>query len=174
MKDAGRALTRQQSSAVPDWIGLYPRGAVTGGSGQCVTITAPGFAVLAECGYPGGVDPHVFLLNIDTCVTVTPADAAVFDSLDQAVAAWRESKGASARTPRPEPLTDYSRLGFLVRCDVTPNGGFRRDESRDYADNLFRVNRRIHDIADAMAGRGHPAERGHAGEGFVRGTLLRP
>jgi hypothetical protein len=51
------------------------------------------FAVLAECGYPGGVDPHVFLLDIDACVSVTLADAAVFDSLDQAVAAWRESKG---------------------------------------------------------------------------------
>ena len=120
------------------------------------------FAVLAECGYPGGVDPHVFLLDIDACVTVTPADAAVFDSLDQAVTAWREGKGDTARAARPEPVTDYSRLGFLVRCDASPNGPFRGDESRGYADNLFRVNRRIHDIADAMAARGHqwPDESG--------------
>jgi hypothetical protein len=120
------------------------------------------FAVLAECGYPGGVDPHVFLLDIDACVTVTPADGAVFDSLDQAVTAWREGKGDTARTARPEPVTDYSQLGFLVRCATSPNGPFRGDESRGYADNLFRVNRRIHDIADAMAGRGHqwPDESG--------------
>jgi hypothetical protein len=50
-------------------------------------------------------------------------------------------------------VTDYSQLGFLVRCDASPNGMFRGDESRGYADNLFRANRRIHDIADAMAGR---------------------
>jgi hypothetical protein len=52
-------------------------------------------------------------------------------------------------------VTDYSQLGFLVRCDASPNGPFRGGESRGYADNLFRVSRRIHDIADAMAGRGH-------------------
>jgi hypothetical protein len=52
-------------------------------------------------------------------------------------------------------VTDYSQLGFLVRCDASPNGPFRGDESRGYADNLFRANRRIHDITDAMAGRGY-------------------
>ena len=30
-KDAGRALTRQQSAAAPDWPGLCPEGSVTGG-----------------------------------------------------------------------------------------------------------------------------------------------
>lgn len=54
----------------------------------------------------------MFLLDIDACVTATPADTAVFDSLDQAVAAWRESKGDTARSARPEPVTDYSQLGF--------------------------------------------------------------
>lgn len=78
---------------------------------------------------------------------------AVFDSLDQAVAAWQESKGDTARTARPEPVTDYSQPGFLVRCDMSPNGPFRGDESRGYADNLFRADRRGHDIADAMAWR---------------------
>lgn len=87
---------------------------------------------------------------------------AVFDSLDQAVAAWRESKGDTARTARPEPVTDYSQLGFLVCCDMSPNGPFRGDELRGYAENLFRADRRVHDIADAMAWRGHqwPDESG--------------
>ena len=98
VKDAGRALTRQQSSAAPDWLGLCPEGSVTGGIWAMRDDYRTRFAVLAECGYPGGVDPHVFLLDIDACVTVTPADAAVFDSLDQAVTAWREGKGDTART----------------------------------------------------------------------------
>ena len=162
VKDVGRALTRQQLSAAPDWLGLCPAGSVTGGIWAMRDDYRTRFAILAECGYPGGVDPHVFLLDIDACVTVTPADAAVFDSLDQAVAAWREGKDDTARTALPEPVTDYSQLGFLVRCDASPNGPFRGDESRGYADNLFRVSRRIHDIADAMAGRGHqwPDESG--------------
>jgi hypothetical protein len=162
VQDAGRALTRQQSVAAPDWLGLCPDGSVTGGIWAMRDDYRTRFAVLAECGYPGGVDPHVFLLDIDACVAVTPADAAVFDSLDQAVAAWRDSKGDPARSARPEPVTDYSQLGFLVHCDASPDGAFRGDESRAYANSLFRVNRRIHDIAGAMAGRGHrwPDESG--------------
>jgi hypothetical protein len=155
VKDAGRALTRPQFSAAPDWLRLCPEGSVTGGIWAMRDDYRTRFAVLAECGYPSGTDPHVFLLDIDACVTATPADAGVFDSLDQAAAAWREGKGDTARTALPEPVTDYSQLGFLVRCDASPNGPFRGDEPRGYADNLFRVSRRIHDIAAVMAGRGH-------------------
>lgn len=155
VKDASRALTRQQVSAAPDWLGLCPEGSVTGAIWAMRDDYRTRFAVLAECGYPGGVDPHVFLLDIDACEAATPADAAVFDSLDQAAAAWRAGKGDTAVAALPEPVTNYSQFGFLVRCDASPNGPFRGGESRGYADNLFRVNRRIHDIADAMAGRGH-------------------
>ena len=162
VKDACRALTPRQSAAAPDWLGLCPDGSVTGGVWAMRDDYRTRFAVLAECGYPGGVDPHVFLLDIDACVAVTPVHAAVFDSLDQAVAAWRESKGDTAGTAVPKPVADYSQLGFLVHCDVSPNGPFRGDEPRGYADNLFRANRRTHDIADAMATRGHrwPSESG--------------
>lgn len=178
VKDAGRALTRQQSAVAPDWLGLCPDGSVTGGIWAMRDDYRTRFAVLAECGYPGGVDPHVFLLDIDACVAVTPADAAVFDSVDQAAAAWREGKGDTARTACPEPVTDYSQLGFLVRCDASPNGPFRGNESRGHADNLFRANRRIHDIAGAMAGRGHrwPDESGsrrdHVGTAEVMATAF--
>ena len=73
-------------------------------------------------------------------------------SIGECGRAWKGS------TARPEPVTDYSQLGFLVGCDASPNGPLRRDESRGYAGNLFRVSRRIHDIADAMAGRGQASE----------------
>ena len=155
VKDVGRALTRPQFSAAPDWLRLCREGSVTGGIWAMRNDYRTRFAVLAECGYPRGADPHVFLLDIDACVTATTAVCGgAFDSLDQAAAAWREGKGDTARTVLPEPVTDYSQLGFLVRCDPSPNGPFRGDEPRGYADNLFRVSR-IHDIAAAMAGRGH-------------------
>jgi len=155
VRDAGRALTPRRSAAAPDWLGLCPDGSVTGGIWAMRDDYRTRFAVLAECGYPGGVDPHVFLLDVDACVAVTPVDAAVFDSLEQAAAAWRDGKGDTASTAVPEPVADYSQLGFVVHCDVSPNGPFRGDEPRGHADNLFRANRRIHDIAGAMATRGH-------------------
>jgi hypothetical protein len=130
VKDASRALTRSQFSAAPDWLRLCPQGSVTGGIWAMRDDYRTRFAVLAECGYPGGADPHVFLLDIDACVAVSPADAAVFDSLDQAVTAWQEGKGDTARTALPEPVTDYSQLGFLVRCDASPHPRHRRRDGQ--------------------------------------------
>ncbi len=112
------------------------------------------FAVLAECEYPGGVDPHVFLFDIDACGLVTMAGAAVFDSLDQAADAWRQEKGDAAEMARPEPATGYAQLDCLVHCEVSTDGMFRGDEPRAFCDNLFRASRRIHDIADILAKRG--------------------
>ncbi len=83
VKDAGRALAPRQSSAAPDWLGLCPEGSVTGRIWAMRDDYRTRFAVLAECGYPGGVDPHVFLLDIDACMAVTPVDAAVFVRLGQ-------------------------------------------------------------------------------------------
>ena len=93
VKDVGRALTRRQSSAAPDWLEVCPDGSVTSEIWAMHDDYRTRFAVLAECGYPGGVDPHVFLLDIDACVSVTLTDAAVFDSLDQAVAAQGYGSG---------------------------------------------------------------------------------
>ena len=55
VKDAGRALTRPQSSEAPDWLGLCPDGAVTGGIWAMRDDYRTRFAVLAECGYPARV-----------------------------------------------------------------------------------------------------------------------
>lgn len=52
VKAAGRALPRQQSAAVPDWLGLCPEGAVTGGIWAMRDDYRTRFAVLAECGLP--------------------------------------------------------------------------------------------------------------------------
>ena len=47
VKDAGRALTRQQSSVTPDWLGLCPDGSVTGGIWAMRDDYRTRFAVLA-------------------------------------------------------------------------------------------------------------------------------
>lgn len=161
LKDAAGALAPGQASAQPGWLALCPGSAVTGGIWTMRDGYRTRFAVLAECGYPGsdagpgGADPHVFLFDIDACGFVTLAGAAVFDSLEQAAAAWRQGKGDTAGSARPEPVTEFGQLDCLVHCEVSPDGIFRGGEPRAFTDNLFRAGRRIHDIADAMARQGH-------------------
>jgi hypothetical protein len=149
-KDAAGA----RAFAQPDWLSLCPDGAVTGRVWTMRDGYRTRFAVLAECGYPGGADPHVFSFDIDACGFVTLAGAEVFDSLEQAAAAWRQGKGDAAGTAHPELVTRYAQLGCLVQCEVSPDGIFRGGEPRAFADNLFRASRRIHDIAEAMTVQG--------------------
>lgn len=159
-KDAAEVLTADQASAQPGWLSLCPDGAVTGRIWTMRDDYGTRFAVLAGCGYPGGgagprgADPHVFLFDIDACGFVTLAGAAVFDSLDDAATAWRQGKGGTANNAHPELVTQYAQLDCLMQCDVSPNGIFRGREPRAVTDNVFRGNRRIHDIAQAMAKRG--------------------
>jgi hypothetical protein len=159
-RNAVGVLASSQVSAEPAWLSLCPDGAVTGQVWRMRDDYRARFAVLAECGYPGGgadprgADPHVFLLDIDTCGFVTPAGAAVFDSLEQAAAAWRRDKGDAAESAHPELVTEYAQLDCLVHCEVSPDGMFRGGEPRAFTDNLFRASRRIHDIAEAMGGKG--------------------
>lgn len=151
---AGARAAGARAAAQPGWLSLCPDGAVTGRIWTMRDDYRTRFAVLAECGYPGGADPHVFSFDIDTCGFVTLAGAAVFDSLEHAAAAWRRSKGDAADTAHPELVTQYTQLDCLVHCEVSSDGMFQGGESRAFADNLFRAERRIHDIAEAMAERG--------------------
>jgi hypothetical protein len=160
IKDAAAAAAAS-FSVKPDWLSLCPDGAVTGRVETMRDDYGTRFAVLAECGYPGGVDPHVFSFDIDACGLVTLAGAAVFDSLDQAVSAWRQAKADAAQAARPQPITGYAQLDCLIHCEVSPDGMFRGDEQRAFTDNVFRASRRIHDIASALEEQGQqwPAHR---------------
>lgn len=158
----------------PDWLRLCPDGAVTGGIWTMRDDYRTRFAVIAECAYPGGADPHLFLFDIDTCAHAAMTSAAVYDSLEQAAEAWRASKGDTALTAHPELAVDYTGLVPLVGCDVSPGGFFGGHEHRGFCDNLFRGNRRVHDIAEEMAKRGYewPAETGSHGDRETRGEAM--
>ena len=67
VKDVGRALTRQQSSAAPDWPGFARRDRSPARSGRCMTITAPG-----SPSSPNAVTPAV-LTPTCSCWTSMPA-----------------------------------------------------------------------------------------------------
>ena len=151
--DARKALGPQQVAGEPDWLRLCPDAAVIGGLWVMHDDYGTRFAVLAECGYPRGVDPSVFLFDIDACGFIALASAGVFDSADEAAAAWREGKRSATDGAQPEPVTGYDQLACLVYCDI---GGefFHGNEPRSFADNVFRANRRTHDIAVALERQG--------------------
>jgi hypothetical protein len=163
---AASALSSGQSAAQPGWLPLCPGGAVTGQIWTMRDDYRTRFAVLAECGYPSGgeirgADPNVFLFDIDACGFPVLAGAAVFDSPEEAAAAWRQGKGDTAESGRPELVTEYAQLDCLVHCEMSADGMFQGREPRAVTDNLFRAQRRVHDIAEAMTKRGQrwPEER---------------
>jgi hypothetical protein len=102
------------------------------------------FGVTAAMSYPGGVDPSVYLFDIDASEFIGLAGADVFDDVDQAVAAWRQQAGVSAEGLTPVPATPES-LTCLVYCEheEQPVVG---DESRTLMDNWFRGPRRMRDV----------------------------
>jgi hypothetical protein len=99
------------------------------------------FAVIAGFSYPG-----VFLFDIDAGGFVTLAGADVHDDVEQAAAAWRDRAGDSATGAKPRPVGDPDEVICLADLDVHNIMG---DESRNVLDNWFRVDRRLHDLADA-------------------------
>ncbi len=110
------------------------------------------FAVIAGFCYPGGIDPSVYLFDIDACGTIRLAGAGVFDDVEQAAAAWREQAGVSAGGLVPVPATAGS-LACLVYCEHAEQILSGR-EPRALMDNWFRGPRRMRDVTDALRGHG--------------------
>jgi hypothetical protein len=110
------------------------------------------FGVIAGFSYPGGVDPSVYLLDLDACGLVRLAGAGVFDDMESAAASWRDQVGVSAEGVTPAAATPES-LTCLVYCEHEEEDVIG-DESRTVMDNWFRAPRRIRDIDDALRERG--------------------
>jgi hypothetical protein len=108
--------------------------------------------VIAGFCYPGGVDPSVYLLDIEASGLVRLAGAGVFDDVERAAADWRDQVGVSAEGLTPEAATPAA-LACLVYCEHG-EVGVVGDESRTVLDNWFRGPRRIRDIDDALHERG--------------------
>ncbi|MQA62287.1 MAG: hypothetical protein GEU86_12475 [Actinophytocola sp.] len=100
------------------------------------------YGVIAGFSYPG-----VFLFDVDASGFVRLAGAGVFGGVEQAAAAWRDWVGDSAHGAQPGPVGSAAELLCLTECDVAELG-VMGDESRNVMDNWFRVNRRIHDLAE--------------------------
>lgn len=136
----------------PPWLKLLPYIKATGDVRVMRDAYGTRFGVIAHFSYPGGVDPSIYLLDLDASGTIVLAGTGVFDDAEHAAAVWREQVGVSADGQVPAPATPES-----LACLVNYEGGevfIVGDESRNQMDNWFRGPRRIQDILTALHERG--------------------
>ncbi|EMD30048.1 hypothetical protein [Amycolatopsis azurea] len=136
-----------RSEILPDWPQLTSKNKATGDVWEIQDVYGTRLGVLAAFAYPGGVAPTVYLFEIDTSWIPRLDGGGVYDSLDQAVEAWRQRFGEQAA---PVAVTDPRRLEGLVSRSLDLLG----DESRTTLDNWYRAERRYLDLDTAMKNRG--------------------
>jgi hypothetical protein len=146
--EAAGSLPRDALAAEPAWLKLLPDIEATGDVWIMRNAYGTRFGVTASFYYPGGVDPSVYLLDIDACGDTVLAGGGVFGDLESAAAAWRDQVGVSAEGLTPVPATSES-LTCLVYCEHQ-EAYIIGSESRTQMDNWFRGPRRISDIYRAL------------------------
>jgi hypothetical protein len=149
---AAGSLPHGVQATDPEWLKLLPGIKPTGDVRVMRDAYGTRFGVTAAMSYPGGVDPSVYLMDIDASELIGLAGAGVFDEVDQAAGAWREQVGVSAEGLVPVPATPES-LTCLVYCEHEDQQVIG-DESRTLMDNWFRGPRRMHDVHNALQERG--------------------
>ena len=143
------------AKAQPEWLRLLPKIRATGEVWEMHDVYGSRFAVIAGFRYPGGVDPSVFLFDVDACEFVRLASAGVFDDVQQAAAAWRERVGEAAAGAVPSPVETADRLSCLAHLELD-EALLDGSEPRTVMDNWLRANRRHMDLAEALRRRGTP------------------
>ena len=151
----GRLRTVIASRPHPDWVEHLARIAATGDVWRLRDVYGTRFGLIAGFSYPDGLDPSVFLFDIDACGRIQLASAGVFDDVDEAAAAWRELVGEAAGAAQPRPVENVEQLVCLTHFDLGDDHVVGA-ESQSRADNWFRALRRVHDLSDALRDRGTP------------------
>ncbi|MFD5095078.1 hypothetical protein ACFWMR_31060 [Amycolatopsis thailandensis] len=136
-----------RSEILPGWPQLASKNKATGEVWEIQDVYGTRLGVLAAFDYPGGEAPTVYLFEIDTSWIPRLGGGGVYDSLDQAVEAWRQRFGEQAT---PVAVTDPRRLEGLVNRSLDILG----DESRATLDNWYRAERRYSDLDTALKNRG--------------------
>lgn len=144
-----KALPAEAVASQPDWLTLLPKIAATGDVREMHDVYGTRFAVIAGYRYPGAVDEHQFLFDIDACGEIALAGGGVFDGLEQAAAAWREPLGEAAAGVVPTPVDSSERLLCLAYADEGQEY-LDGDESQPLLENVLRMNRRIYELQKVL------------------------
>ncbi|WP_045875870.1 hypothetical protein [Pseudofrankia sp. DC12] len=151
-------VARADGPGQPRWLTAMRRQSATGEVFHLRDAYGSRFGVIAGFTYPDGIDPSVFLFDVDACDLATVVNAGIYDDVAQAAAAWRAFVGESASNAEPVAARSGDALAFLAYAD---HGGevFQGSESDSALDNWFRVSRRLDDLADSLRRRGTPLPR---------------
>jgi hypothetical protein len=145
-RGSGRYAAEQIAAArvpgeEPGWLGLLPGIAVAGDVYELRDKWGLRLGVIAELAYPGGVDPHVYLLDVDASWYIEVLGAGVFDDVAAAEAAWRGSLPAGEAGGKIEPVTDGTLACLYAMAHL--------DELMSHDELLtehYRAERRISDV----------------------------
>ncbi|WP_406724267.1 hypothetical protein WJ438_05905 [Streptomyces sp. GD-15H] len=136
----------------PDWLRLLPKPTATGEVRLLRDPCLPRIGVLAEFAYPGGVDRHVYLWDVDACEVPCLAGGGTHEDFAQAAAAWRSAVGDTAGQCPPH-VPDQADLQCLVQLDLGEEM-LRGTENRGQLDEWYRADRRRYDLDRALRKRG--------------------
>ncbi|WP_067541648.1 hypothetical protein [Nocardia crassostreae] len=153
-EDVQQLVDSNVREAEPSWLTHVCRVQATGASWRMTDIFGTRMAVIAAYEYPGGIDPHVYLFDVDACGPLDVVGAGVFDTVDAAARSWQATVGPAASNSRLDRVTDPADLSFLpFSDDPTAPTGF---ESHNRMDNWFRTGRRIDELVATLRRRGTP------------------
>lgn len=132
----------------PDWLGLLPGISLTGEAYELRDKWGLRIGVIAEFAYPGGVDPYVYLLDLDASWNPEVTAAGVFDDVAAAESAWRSSLPDGEAAGEAEPITPNALAGLYAIAHL--------EELMSHDELLtghYRAERRISDILVKLGSR---------------------
>ena len=149
-----KALPRDLTRDLPRWLRAQSRIAATGDLWQLRDAYGGRIAVIAGFTYPDGVDPSVFLFDLDVGGLASLAGAGTYDDVGQATAAWVAAVGPSADNVSPRPVDDPGTLNAMVQWDH--GDSILGDEPPAVMENWFRARRRLDAVAEVLRKRRTP------------------
>jgi hypothetical protein len=154
----------------PGWLQLLPEFVATGDVWEMHDAYGCRFGFMASFAYPQGVDPHVFLFDVDTSAFAVLAGGGTFDSVEAAADDWRARVGDAAGQAQPQPVESADHLAYVADCHLAANM-FIGDETRNVMDNWLRADRRFADLVDVLEKRGMPLPQPKPDDGVDPGPM---
>lgn len=153
VKEARLALKRTRwASSGPTWLGGMAKPKAGRDVRRLEDRYGTRLGIVMEYAFPGG-SPMAYLFDVDASGIPLLVDSGVHDDAARAADAWRAAAGDTATDAPLEAVTSSGELRALAQLDLqTPFG----DETRSRADDWYRAQRRVQDLAAALRSTAHP------------------
>lgn len=144
--------TKRVAGAEPAWLQRMAKPKAAREAWRLEDRFGTRLAIVMQYAFPKEA-PVAYLFDVDANGLPRLAGAGVHDDVAGAAEAWRSTVGDTAAGAPLERVTSSSELRALAQLDFRMPMG---DETRGQADEWFRAERRIHDLAAALRSTGFP------------------